>query len=157
MFDKLSAVEAQYERLMTEMADPGVQGDQAKFRAYSKTLAEIQPLVERFREYKDVIAELTTTEELVKDPDMRELAQAELVDLEGRRDQLLADLKVLLVPKDPNDLKNVVLEIRAGAGGDEAGLFASDLFRMYSRYAERKGWRVEVLNLSDSGAGGIKE
>src|SRR6478672_1282983 len=157
MFDKLSAVEAQYERLMAEMADPGVQGDQAKFRAHSKTLAEIQPLVERFREYKAVISDLTNTEELMKDPDMRELAQAELTALEVRRDQLLADLKLLLVPKDPNDLKNVVLEIRAGAGGDEAALFASDLFRMYSRYAERQRWRVEVLNLSESGAGGTKE
>ena len=157
MFDKLSAVEAQYERLMTDMADPAVQADQAKFRAHSKTLAEIQPLVDRFREYKDVISELTNTEELMKDPDMRELAQAELTTLEGRRDQLLADLKVLLVPKDPNDQKNVVLEIRAGAGGDEAALFASDLFRMYSRYAERQGWRVEALNLSESGAGGTKE
>ena len=139
MFDKLSAVEAQYERLMTEMADPVVHGDQAKFRAHSKTLADIQPLVDRFREYKRVISELTTTEELMNDPDMRELAQAELATLESRRDQLLADLKLLLVPKDPNDLKNVVLEIRAGAGGDEAALFASDLFRMYSRYAERQG------------------
>ena len=157
MFDKLSAVEAQYERLMMEMADPGLHGDQAKFRAHSKTLADIQPLVERFREYKRVISDLTNTEELMKDPDMRELAQPELTTLEGRRDQLLADLKMLLVPKDPNDQKNVVLEIRAGAGGDEAALFASDLFRMYSRYAERQGWRVEVLNLSDSGAGGTKE
>jgi len=157
MFDKLNAVEAQYERLMTEMADPSVQGDTAKFRAHSKTIAELQPLVDRFREYKDVISQLTSTEELLKDPDMRELAQAELTTLESRRDQLLADLKLLLVPKDPNDLKNVVLEIRAGAGGDEAALFASDLFRMYSRYAERQGWRVEVLNLSESGAGGTKE
>jgi peptide chain release factor 1 len=157
MFDKLSAVEAQYERLMTEMADPNVQGDTAKFRANSKTVAELQPLVDHFREYKKVIGQLTAAEELLNDPDMRELAQAELVTLEGRRDQLLADLKLLLVPKDPNDFKNVVLEIRAGAGGDEAALFASDLFRMYSRYAERQGWRVEVLNLSESGAGGTKE
>src|SRR3954466_15495352 len=157
MFDKLSAVEAQYERLMTEMADPSVQGDTAKFRAHSKALAEIQPLVERFREDKDVISELTSTEELVQDPDMRELAQAELTALETRRDHLLADLKTLLIPKDPNDAKNVVLEIRAGAGGDEAALFAADLFRMYSRYAERQGWRVEALNVSDSGAGGLKE
>src|SRR6476620_5889348 len=157
MFDKLNAVEAQYERLMTEMADPSVQGDTAKYRAHSKTAAELQPLVDRFREYKYVISQLTAAEELVKDPDMRELAQAEVATLESQRDQLLADLKVLLVPKDPNDLKNVVLEIRAGAGGDEAALFASDLFRMYSRYAERQGWRVEVLNLSESGAGGTKE
>jgi peptide chain release factor 1 len=157
MFDKLSAVEAQYEKLMAEMADPAVQGDTAKFRAHSKTLSDIQPLVERFGEYKKVVAELTATEEMLKDPDMRELAQAELPSLEARRDQLLADLRLLLVPKDPNDAKNVVLEIRAGAGGDEAALFASDLFRMYSRYAERQGWRVEVLNLSDSGTGGVKE
>ena len=157
MFDKLSAVEAQYEKLMTEMSDPIVQGDTAKFRTHSKMLAEIQPLVERFREYKEVVAELNTTEDLMKDPDMRELAQAEMSSLEARRDQLLADLKLLLVPKDPNDAKNVVLEIRAGAGGDEAANFASDLFRMYSRYAERQGWRVEVLNMSDSGAGGTKE
>ena len=95
MFDKLNAVEAQYERLMTEMADPSVQGDTAKFRAHSKTIAELQPLVDRFREYKDVISQLTSTEELLKDPDMRELAQAELTTLESRRDQLLADLKLL--------------------------------------------------------------
>src|SRR3982750_3331022 len=157
MFDKLSAVEAQYERLMTEMADPNVQGDTAKFRAHAKTAAELQPLVDRFREYKDVISQLTATEELMKDADMRELAQEELTSLEARRDALLAEMKTQLVPKDPNDLKNVVLEIRAGAGGDEAALFASDLFRMYSRYAERQGWRVEVLNLSESGAGGTKE
>ena len=157
MFDKLISVEAQYEKLMTEMADPAVQADSARFRAHSKMLSEIQPLVERFREYKEVVAELTATEGLMKDPDMRELAQAELTSLEARRDQLLADLKLLLVPKDPNDAKNVVLEIRAGAGGDEAALFAADLFRMYSRYAERQGWRVEVLNMSDSGTGGVKE
>src|SRR3954454_23512525 len=141
---------------MTEMADPNVQGDTAKFRAHAKTAAELQPLVDRFREDKDVISQLTATEELLNDPDMRELAQAELATLESRRDQLLADLKLLLVPKDPNDLKNVVLEIRAGTGGDEAALFASDLFRMYSRYAERQGWRIEVLNLSESGDG-VKE
>ena len=157
MFDKLSAVEAQYDRLMTEIADPAVQGDTAKFRSHSKALAEIQPLVDHFREYKNVVSQMTATEELVKDPDMRELAQEELTALEARRDALLAEIKVLLVPKDPNDEKNVVLEIRAGTGGDEAALFASDLFRMYSRYAERQGWRLEVLNLSETGGGGIKE
>src|ERR671912_1992216 len=156
MFDKLSAVEAQYDQLMTEIADPLVQGDTAKFRSHSKALAEIQPLVDHFREYKQVVAQITATEELVKDPDMRELAQEELASLEGRRDALLAEIKVLLVPKDPNDEKNVVLEIRAGTGGDEAALFASDLFRMYSRYAERQGWKVGVLHLSESGDG-IKE
>src|SRR5688572_24272751 len=157
MFDKLTAVEAQYDQLMTEIADPLVQGDTAKFRSHSKALAEIQPLVDHFREYKHVVAQITATEELVKDPDMRELAQEELRSLEARRDTLLAEIKILLVPKDPNDEKNVVLEIRAGTGGDEAALFASDLFRMYSRYAERQGWRLELLNLSETGGGGIKE
>ena len=157
MFDKLSAVEARYEQLMAEMADPSVQADTAKFRSHSKSLSEMQPLVEAFRQYKEVAAQLATTEELLKDPDMRELAEEELAGLTSRRDALLADIKVLLVPKDPNDAKNVVLEIRAGTGGDEAALFASDLFRMYSRYAERQGWRVELLNLSETGVGGIKE
>src|SRR5918992_505572 len=120
MFDKLAAVESKYEQLMAEMADPAVQGDSARFRNHSKALAEIQPLVERFREYKDVIAQLTAAEELLKDPDMRELAQEEVASLESRRDALLEELKILLVPKDPNDEKNVVLEIRAGTGGDEA-------------------------------------
>jgi peptide chain release factor 1 len=157
MFDKLSAVEAQYDRLMAEMADPAVQGDAAKFRAHSKTVSEIQPLVDHFREYKGVVAQIGATEELLKDPDMRELAREEMASLEARRDVLLAEIKVLLVPKDPNDEKNVVLEIRAGTGGDEAALFASDLFRMYSRFAERQRWRVEVLNLSETGSGGTKE
>jgi len=117
----------------------------------------MQPLVEKYKEYKDVAAQVAATEEMLKDPDMRELAQEEMTQLETRRDALLADIKVLLVPKDPNDAKNVVLEIRAGTGGDEAALFASDLFRMYSRYAERRGWKLEVLNLSETGSGGTKE
>jgi peptide chain release factor 1 len=157
MFDKLQSVEARYDQLMAEMADPVVQGDSTKFRSHSKALAEIQPLVEQFRSYKEVTAQITATEDLLKDPDMRELAQAEMQDLEARRDSLLTEIKVLLVPKDPNDEKNVVLEIRSGTGGDEAALFAGDLFRMYSRYAERQGWKLEVLNLSDSDGGGIKE
>jgi peptide chain release factor 1 len=157
MFEKLQSIEAKYEQLMSEMADPAVQADNAKFRSHSKTLSDMQPLVERFREYKDVLAQITATEELVKDPDMRELAQEELAQLQQRRDALLADIKVLLVPKDPNDAKNVILEIRAGTGGDEAALFASDLFRMYSRFAERHGWKIEVMSLNESGVGGIKE
>ena len=157
MFDKLTAVEARYNQLMAEMADPSVQADTAKFRSHSKTLSEMQPLVEAFRQYKDVTGQVAATQELLKDPDMRELAEEELAGLEARRNSLLAEIKILLVPKDPNDAKNVVLEIRAGTGGDEAALFASDLFRMYSRYAERQGWRSEVLNLSETGVGGIKE
>src|SRR5438874_5937398 len=142
---------------MTEMADPAVQADNAKFRSHSKALAEMQPLVERFRDYKDVVAQIAAAEEMLKDPDMRELAQEEIGQLAGRRDALLAEIKVLLIPKDPNDAKNVIIEIRAGTGGDEAALFASDLFRMYSRFAERQAWKIEVLSLSESGVGGIKE
>jgi peptide chain release factor 1 len=155
--DKLAAVEARYDELMTEVADPAVQADTVKFRTLSKELSETQELVERYRTYKDVASQIITTEELLRDPDMRELAQEELQGLQARRDALLAELKTLLIPKDPNDQKNVVLEIRAGTGGDEAANFASDLFRMYSRHAERQGWRVEVLNLSETGVGGTKE
>jgi peptide chain release factor 1 len=157
MIDKLTAAEAKYEQLMAAMADPAVQGDASAFRTSSKALADIQPLVEHFRQYKNVISQITASEDLLKDPDMRELAQEELTALTAERDRLLEELRLLLVPKDPNDEKNVVLEIRAGTGGDEAALFAGDLFRMYTRYAERQGWHVEVLNLSETGSGGIKE
>src|SRR3954466_1510468 len=156
MFDKLASEETRYEQLMAEMADPSVQSDNARFRENSKALAEIQPLVEHFKKYKEVVGQIEATQELLKDPDMRELAQDEMRELEAARDTLLDEIKVLMVPKDPNDAKNVVLEIRAGTGGDEAALFAADLFRMYSRYAERQGWKIEVLNLSESG-GGLKE
>jgi peptide chain release factor 1 len=157
LFDKLTALEAQYEQLMAEMGTQAVQADTAKFRSHSKIVAELQPLVEAFREYKTVLRELEGAEELLKDPDMRDLAQEEIQPLQARRDQLLSQIKIMLIPKDPNDAKNVMLEIRAGTGGDEAGLFAADLFRMYSRYAERQGWKIDVLTMSDSGAGGIKE
>ncbi|MEX1129934.1 MAG: peptide chain release factor 1 [Vicinamibacterales bacterium] len=157
IFDKLTALEAQYEQLMAEMGTQAVQADTAKFRSHSKIVAELQPLVEAFRDYKTVLRELEGAEELLKDPDMRDLAQEEIQPLQARRDQLLAQIKIMLIPKDPNDAKNVMLEIRAGTGGDEAGLFAADLFRMYSRHAERQGWKIDVLTMSDSGAGGIKE
>jgi peptide chain release factor 1 len=157
MVEKLTAVETRYDQLTAEMADPAVQADTAKYRAHAKEVSELQPLVDAFRRYKDIESEVAATKELLNDPDMQEMAQEELRALEARRDALAAELKVLLIPKDPNDAKNVVLEIRAGTGGDEAALFASDLFRMYSRHAERQGWKLEVLNLSDTGVGGTKE
>ena len=156
-FERLASVEARYDQLSAEMSEPAVQGDSAKFRSHSKALAEIQPLVEQFRAYKDVEGQIAATRGLMSDPDMQELAKDELASLEQRRDALLADIRLLMVPKDPNDEKNVMLEIRAGTGGDEAALFASDLFRMYSRHAERQGWKIEVLNLSETGTGGTKE
>jgi len=159
MLDKLTAVEASYEELMTLLASPSVQSNATEYRKHSKALSELQPLVECFREYKAVMKEAAQAEELLKgsDPDMRELAAEELRGLEQRRDALLADIRQLLVPKDPNDQKNVMLEIRAGTGGDEAALFAAELFRMYTKYAEKQGWRVDVISTSENGVGGLKE
>jgi peptide chain release factor 1 len=159
VFDKLQSVESRYDELMVKIADPAVQSDPAEYRSVAKGLSEIEPLVDKYREYKAVASEIDHAQELAKsaDPEMRELAAEELRSLEPRRDALLAEIKVLLVPKDPNDAKNVVVEIRAGTGGDEAALFAADLLRMYTRYAERKAWRVETMSISETGVGGIKE
>jgi peptide chain release factor 1 len=159
MFDKLLAEEQRYEDLMHLLGTPEVQSDSALYRKHAKALSELEPLVERFREYKAIVKDIAGAEELAAaaDPEMRELAKEELTGLTARRDALVAELKVLLVPKDPNDEKNVVLEIRAGTGGDEAALFAGELFRMYSKFAERNGWRLEVMSSSDTGVGGLKE
>jgi peptide chain release factor 1 len=159
MLDKLTSVESRYAELLDRLANPAVQADAGEYRKNAKALSDIEPLVERFREYKGVLAEIEQTEDLARsgDAEMRSLAQEELRALEGRREALLDDLKLLLVPKDPNDEKNVLLEIRAGTGGDEAALFASELFRMYSRFAERQGWRLELMSLSETGIGGVKE
>src|SRR4051794_13398454 len=157
MFEKLTSIEEKYEQLMAEMATPAVQADNAKFRSHSKAVAEMQPLVEKFREYKDAATQFDAAQEMLKDPDMRELAEEELTQLGSKKEALLAEIKILLVPKDPNDAKNIILEIRGGTGGDEAALFASDLFRMYNRFAERNNWKVELLSMSESGVGGIKE
>jgi peptide chain release factor 1 len=159
MFDKLASIERQYEELLQKLGSAETQSDPSEYRKHAKQLAEIEPLVERFREYKNVTRTIAETEELAgsADADMKELAQTELKTLVARRDTLVNELKLLLVPKDPNDEKNVVLEIRAGAGGDESALFAAELFRMYSKFAERQGWRLEVMSSSDTGVGGIKE
>lgn len=159
MFDKLQTIETRYDELMALVSDAAVQADPNQYRTHAKALSEIQPIVDQFREYKMVLAEITETQELAEsgDADMREMAEQELATLDTRRDDLLAQIKVLIMPKDPNDEKNVVLEIRAGTGGDEAGLFAGDLFRMYTRYAERRGWKVDVMSTSESGVGAIKE
>ena len=159
MLDKLNSIEANYEELTSLLSSPSVQSDQNEYRKHAKALSDMQPLVERFREYKLVLKEAAQAEELAKsgDADMRELANEELRGLEQRRDALLAEIRMLLVPKDPNDQKNVMLEIRAGTGGDEAALFAYELFRMYSKFAEKQGWRVEVMSTNDNGIGGVKE
>jgi peptide chain release factor 1 len=159
MFDKLSAEERRYEELMHLLGTSEVQADPAEYRKHAKALADVEPLVQRFREYKTVVHDVAQTEELMAggDPDMRDLAREELKSLVARREALVTELKTLLIPKDPNDAKNVILEIRAGTGGEEAALFAGELFRMYSKYAERQGWRIEVMSTSESGIGGLKE
>jgi peptide chain release factor 1 len=159
MFDKLAATEQQYEELMQLLGSAEVQSEPGEYRKHAKALSEIEPIVERFREYRTVTRDIAQTEEIAKAgaADMRELAQEELRSLSARRDILDAELKALLVPKDPNDEKNVMLEIRAGTGGDEAALFAAELFRMYSKYAERQGWRLELMSSNDTGGGGLKE
>jgi peptide chain release factor 1 len=159
MLDKLASVEAQYERLLALVAEPSVQSDAQAYRTHSKAIAELEEIVERYRELRAVEAELTQARELTTagDAEMAALAHDELADLQPRRDELLDAIRVLLVPKDPNDARDVVLEIRAGTGGEEAALFAAELFRMYARYAERQGWKLELLSQSDADAGGVKE
>ena len=159
MFDKLASFESEYEELLTRLGTVEVQSDQTEYKKAAKKLAELEPLVEKHREYKLVQKDIEGAEEIVRggDPEMQELAQEELAALQTRRDAILAQLRILLVPKDPNDEKNVILEIRAGTGGDEAALFAADLFRMYSRFAERQGWKLDVMSTSDSTSGGLKE
>ena len=159
MFDKLTSVESKYEGLMAQLGSTELQSDPSEYKKAAKTLSDLEPLVQKFREYKGVEAAIAGTQEVLDggDAEMRELAQEEMKELQGRRDALLQELKILLIPKDPNDEKNVLLEIRAGTGGDEAALFAAELFRMYQRYAERQGWRLEVMSSSDSPAGGLKE
>ncbi len=157
MFDKLKQVEARFEELNQQLADPAVLADGVRYQKTAKAQAEISELVEKYREWKQVEKDVADAKALLDDPDMKALAQEELAELEKRREALEQELKVLLLPSDPNDEKNVILEIRAGTGGDEASLFAADLFRMYSRYAESQRWRVEVLSTSPSLAGGLKE
>jgi peptide chain release factor 1 len=159
MIDKLTSVEARYVDLLAKLADPAVQADSSQYRTHAKALSEIEPIVEKFREFKGVLTHVAQAQELAEggDADMRELAVEELRGLEVRRDALETEIKLLLLPKDPNDEKNVMLEIRAGTGGDEAALFAGELLRMYTRFAESRGWRVEMLSMSETGGGGIKE
>jgi peptide chain release factor 1 len=157
--DKLKAVVARYEELTRLVSDPAVQADPGAYRKHSKALAEIEELVEAYRRYAQLERELSDARELStsSDAELQALAREELPGLEARMATLAADIRILLVPKDPNDERNVVMEIRAGTGGDEAALFAADLFRMYSRYAERQGWKVDVLSSSETGVGGLKE
>lgn len=157
MFDKLENVEKRYEELNAKISDPEVIADQAEWKKLMKEHADIADIVEKYREYKNVQKTIEDLKEMLEDKDMRELAQVELEDCKERIPKIEEELKILLIPKDPNDDKNVIVEIRGGAGGEEASLFAGDLFRMYSMYAEKKRWKLEVLNLNETELGGIKE
>jgi len=160
MFERLDQIEARYDELTNALASPDIVNDSAKYQKTAKAHSEVAPIVEKYREYKDLargIAESKTMLADEKDPEMRAYAQEELSKLEPRVAAIEEELKVLLLPKDPNDEKNIILEIRAGTGGDEATLFAAEIFRMYTRYAEMQRWKVEVLSSSESSAGGLKE
>ena len=160
MFERLDQIEARYEDLTNALASPEIVNDSAKYQKTAKAHAEIAAIVEKYREYKDLTKGIADSKTLLtdeKDPEMRAYAQDELTQLEGRVKTVEEELKVLLLPKDPNDEKNIILEIRAGTGGDEATLFAAETFRMYTRYAETQRWKVEVLSSSESSAGGLKE
>ncbi|MFQ5466340.1 MAG: PCRF domain-containing protein, partial [Thermodesulfobacteriota bacterium] len=157
--DRLKDIEKRYEELSRLMADPEVLGDQARYRDCARERSSLEGLVEASRELESLDAEMTEYKNILegKDAELRELAKDELPGLQKRREELIGEIRIMLLPKDPNDEKNVILEIRGGTGGEESALFASELFRMYQRYAERMKWRVDVLSSSLSGTGGLKE
>jgi peptide chain release factor 1 len=160
MFERLDQIEARYEELTQALASPEITNDSAKYQKTAKAHSEISEIVEKYRESKDLKRGISESKAMLvdeTDPEMRAYAEEELAKLEARIARVEEELKVLLLPKDPNDEKNVVLEIRAGTGGDEATLFAAEVFRMYNRYAESQKWKVEVLSTSESGVGGLKE
>ena len=159
MLDKLLLIEEKYENLTDLLMDPKVLAVQSEIQKYSREHAELQPLVEKIREYKKLLSDLESTEELLKtgDSELKELAQAELEELKKKRPLLENELKLMLIPVDPRDTKNVILEIRAGTGGEEAALFGAALLRMYTKYAESKKWKVELISMNSTGIGGIKE
>ena len=160
MLDKLVEIERRYEELTQLLSDPEVIANQAEWQKYAKAQAGLADIVEAFREYNGVLKNIQETESLLKeklDPELEEMAEQELEELTRKRDELMEKMKILLLPKDPNDEKNVIMEIRAGAGGEEAALFAGDLYKMYIKYAESQGWRTELLSASYTDIGGFKE
>jgi peptide chain release factor 1 len=161
MLEKLKEIEEKYEKITGQMSDPRVIADQKVFQKLAREHARLSEIIEPYREYRKVTEGLASAEKIYEestdDADMREMAALEMDDLREMEATLKEQLKMLLLPRDPNDEKNILLEIRAGTGGEEAALFAADLFRMYSRYAETRGWRVEVMNSHPTGVGGLKE
>ena len=160
MFDKLDFTVGKYEELAQKVSDPAVISDQPTWQKYMKEMGEMEPIVKEYKHYKEMKQELEDSKEIFEmedDEELRELAREDIKSLEAGIEKSEADLKVLLLPKDPNDEKNVILEVRAGTGGDEAALFGGDLMRMYLRYAERRRWKTEIIDVNDTGIGGVKE
>lgn len=160
MFDKLDFTVEKYEELAQKVSDPTVISDQPTWQKYMKEMGEMEPIVKEYKHYKEMKQELEDSKEIFEmedDEELRELAREDIKTLEAGIEKSEADLKVLLLPKDPNDEKNVILEVRAGTGGDEAALFGGDLMRMYLRYAERRRWKTEIIDVNDTGIGGVKE
>ncbi|MEQ6377015.1 peptide chain release factor 1 [Bacillaceae bacterium S4-13-56] len=160
MIDRIQSLEDRYEKLNELLSDPEVISDTKKLREYSKEQSELQAVVEAYREYKEVSEGLKDAKEMLdgeSDADMREMVKQEISELADRKEELEEQMKILLLPKDPNDDKNVIMEVRGAAGGDEAALFANTLYRMYSRYAEEQGWKTEVIEANQTELGGYKE
>lgn len=157
MFEKIEELERRFQELESLLADPAVIGNQPEFRKLSREHADLNSLVDAYRRYRKVLAEISDNRELLSDPDMKEMATEELQSLDEEKERLEGEINLLLLPRDPNDDKSVILEIRAGTGGEESALFAGDLFRMYSRFADANNWRVEVISASESERGGFKE
>lgn len=160
MIDKLNEIERKYDELTQKLADPAVLAEQAKYREYARHLAELEPLVRDIRRYKDILVSITDTEEMLREspePEMEHYLRSELQELNARREETEEEIRSKLIAKDTNDEKNIIVEIRAGAGGDEASLFAADLYRMYTKYAESRGWPTQVMSSSPSDLGGFKE
>ena len=157
LLGKLAGVEVRYEELDRMLADPAVLANRQQMQKLSKEHSDLREIVDTFRQYRDLNARVVEARELQKDPEMRDLARQEETELTTEQSRMEKDLTALLMPKDPNDEKNILLEIRAGTGGEEAALFAGDLFRMYTRFAERRRWAIEILSTSAAAAGGVKE
>ena len=157
MLEKLKQVEARYAEIEAKLADPAWYSDSEQIQKLYREQRELQNVVETYRAYQRAEADLEQAKELLGDPELGEMAKEELADAKERLSRLEQSLRVLLLPKDPNDEKNVILEIRGGVGGEESALFAHSLFRMYSMYAERRGWKIEIANLNETELGGVKE
>ncbi|MTI68998.1 MAG: peptide chain release factor 1 [Firmicutes bacterium] len=160
MLEKLDFLEDRYKDLNQKMSDPEVISNSSKLQELAKEHAEIEPIVVKYREYKETLEQLKENKEMLKEKledDFREMVKEEVNELTKKEEKLAEKLKFMLIPKDPNDDKNVIVEVRAGAGGDEAGIFVGNLFRMYSRYGERNGWKIDIMNTSSQGVGGFKE